>query len=124
MTEIGRLQPAKPNSLASLSGYIQTLEARLVVRLTGDELLCDDRRPSHRIVARTGNGADVEVGAAWLKTAKHGSRAGERFLSLSVDYPGLPAALNVAAFRDKESSEWVILWRRRGVQDAVVAEAS
>lgn len=117
MTEIGRLQPAKPDSLASLSGYIQTLDARLLIRVTGDEALCDDRRPSHRVVARTGNGADVEIGAAWLKTAKHGLRAGERFLSLSIDYPGLSAALNVAAFRDKASSDWVVLWRRRSVQD-------
>lgn len=121
MTEIGRLKPANPDSLANLTGHVQTLDNRLSLRLTGDESLCDDKKPSHRIHARTRAGTEAEVGAAWLKTAKTGPRTGERFLTLSIDYPGLGEALNVAAFVDKASGEWVIVWRRRGVQSVEAA---
>lgn len=114
MTEIGRLKSAKPGSLATMAGYVQTLDSRLALRLTGDESRCDSKSPSHRIYARTRTGTEVEVGAAWMKTAKAGPRAGERFLTLSIDYPGLASALNVAAFSDQASGEWIVLWRRRG----------
>ena len=114
MTEIGRLKPAKSDSLGTITGYIQTLDSRLALRLAGDESQCDSKSPSHRIYARTRMGTEVEVGAAWTKTAKAGPRAGERFLTLSIDYPGLVSALNVAAFSDQASGEWIVLWRRRG----------
>lgn len=123
MTQIGRLKAAAPDSLGQLRGEIQTLDHRLPLRLEGDEALCDSRTPSHRIYARNRAGAEIEVGSAWLKTAKHGPRTGERFLTLSIDYPGLAAALNVAAFLDRQSGDWVILWRRRGVQAAAALNA-
>lgn len=116
MTDIGRLKPADPDSLARFVGHIQTLDRRIMVRIEGDESLCDARAPSHRIFGRTGAGTEAKVGCAWLKTTKNGSRAGQRFLTLSVDYPGLGPALNVAAFLDPETGDWVIVWRRRGVQ--------
>jgi hypothetical protein len=60
----------------------------------------------------------MPIGSAWLKTAKHGPRAGQRFLTLSIDYPGSSGPLNVAAFPDGDIGEWIIVWRRRGVQAA------
>lgn len=114
MTEIGRLKLVKPDSLAAMTGHIQTLDRRLALRLVGDESRCDSKSPSHRIYARPPMGTEVKVGAAWMKTAKAGPRAGERFLTLSIDYPGLGSALNVAAFSDQASGEWIVLWRRRG----------
>jgi uncharacterized protein (DUF736 family) len=123
MTEIGRLKPANTDSLATMAGYVQTLDSRLALRLTGDETRCDSKTPSHRIYARTRMGTEVEVGAAWLKTAKAGPRAGERFLTLSIDYPGLASALNVAAFSDQASGEWIVLWRRRAGHGAEALSA-
>ena len=114
MTDIGKLMPSEPKSLSHLTGSIETLDASLSVRLDGDEALCDARQPSHRIYARNRSGNDIQIGSAWLKTAKHGPRAGDRFLTLSIDYPGLSAALNVAAFADRDTGEWTIVWRRRG----------
>jgi uncharacterized protein (DUF736 family) len=65
----------------------------------------------------------VQIGSAWCKTAKHGPRAGERFLTLSIDFPGLSAALNIAAFRDVASGDWIVTWRRRGTRNAQDAAA-
>lgn len=123
MTQIGRLKALVADSLAQLRGEIQTLDHRLPIRLEGDESLCDSRTPSHRIYARNRAGAEIEVGSAWLKTTKHGPRAGERFLTLSIDYPGLAAPLNVAAFLDRATGDWIILWRRRGIQAAAALSA-
>ena len=114
MNEIGRLKPAAQASLARFTGYFETPEIRHSIRLEGDESVCDAQQPSHRIFARSRTGTDVQIGSAWLKTAKRGPRAGEQFLSLSIDYPGLAAALNVAAFLDRASGDWIIVWRRRG----------
>lgn len=119
MTEIGRLKAHSSDDLSRLYGQIQTLATRLSIRLDGNVSLCDAREPSHRIFGRIGSGPEIQVGSAWLKTAKHGPRKGERFLSLSVDYPGSSGPLNVAAFADPDSDDWVIVWRRRGVQNDV-----
>jgi uncharacterized protein (DUF736 family) len=123
MTEIGRLRETTPGSLAKLTGHISTMEQTFAVRLEGDESLCDTPCASYRIYARNRTGVDVQIGSAWCKTAKRGARAGERFLTLSIDFPGLPVALNVAAFRDPASGEWVVTWRRRGTRNAEEAAA-
>ena len=123
MTQIGRLKPFTPGSLAQFRGELHTLEHRLVIHLQGDESLSDSRHPSHRIYARNKAGVDIEVGSGWLKTVKNGPRAGEQFLSLSIDYPGLPGPMNVAAFCDQGTGEWRIFWRRRGVQTAAASAA-
>src|SRR5262249_20350513 len=114
MSEIGSLKVATPGKLTRLTGHIETLDRRLLIRLEGDESLCDAQSPSHRVYARSRMGTDVQVGSAWLKTAKSGPRSGERFLSISIDYPGLSAPLNVAAFPDANGDEWIVAWRRRG----------
>jgi uncharacterized protein (DUF736 family) len=122
MSELGKLSPTNPNDLSRLTGYIQTLQTRLPISLIGDERLCDAREPSHRITARTRHG-DVQIGSAWLKTAKHGPRKGARFFSITIDDPSLDRPLNVAAFRDETSGDWIVIWRRRGAQavDGVAA---
>jgi uncharacterized protein (DUF736 family) len=116
MSELGRLQPSSTDDLSYLSGHIQTLEGRLAIALEGDESLCDQQRPSHRVITRARDGSMHEIGAAWLKTARHGQQKGKRFFSIQIDHPERPAPLNVAAFFDDRTGEWVIVWRRRGVQ--------
>lgn len=117
MTELGRMRPTPPELQARFVGQLHTMQQTYSIRLEGDELLCDSRSPSHRVYARNRMGDDVQIGSAWLKTAKHGPRAGERFLTFSIDFPELPSALNVAAFRDPAQGDWVITWRRRGVRE-------
>lgn len=116
MSELGRLTSANPDNLSQLTGYIQTLQTRLSISLSGNEGLIDAAEPSHRITARARHGGDVQIGSAWLKTAKHGPRSGARFFSIAIDDPSLDRALNVAAFRDDEASDWVVVWRRRSMQ--------
>jgi uncharacterized protein (DUF736 family) len=113
MSEIGRLQPTSPQSLSRFTGVISTFDKRYSVRFEGDETKIDDRAPSHRIFARSSSGHESEIGSAWLKTTKHGQNAGKPFMSITIDYPGMSAALNVAAFPSHDGKDWVVAWRRR-----------
>lgn len=116
MSEIGRLTPSAPGDLSYLSGHIQTLEGRLPIEAEGDERLCDQQRPSHRITTKARDGSTVSIGSAWLKTARHGPQKGKQFLSIQIDHPERQSALNVAAFPSEDGSDLVIVWRRRGAQ--------
>lgn len=113
MSEIGRLSPIDANSLSRFVGTICTLDKRYSVRVDGDEALADGRAPSHRIYARGGAGQEIEIGSAWLKFAKHGQNVGKPFVSITIDYPGLAAPLNVAAFPAPDGKDWIVAWRRR-----------
>ena len=114
MTELGKLKATHPGGLAELTGYIETVEMRYVVRIIGDETLYDGRKPSHRIYSRTRSGTEVEIGQAWLKKAKRGPTPGRYFFSITIDHPGVSRPLNVSAFYDAEADEWRVVWRRRG----------
>lgn len=120
MTTIGRLKQRIPGSLTKFNGDIQTPEFRFYIRIEGDEDLCDDRKPSHVITGNPPSGGqqDVELGKAWLKTIKNGPNTGDKFLSISIDFPGNKSPLNVAAFRDPDTGDWSIVWRRRNVSQA------
>jgi uncharacterized protein (DUF736 family) len=91
------------------------MDGRLPIALRGDETLCDQPRPSHRIATRARDGSMIDTGAAWLKTTRHGPQKGKQFLSIQIDNPERAAAMNVAAFPDEKTGEWVIVWRRRSV---------
>ncbi len=124
MIEIGKLVAAALDDVERLTGYIETVEIRLLIRLEGDAELCDAQQPSHRILGKARSGAEVLIGNAWLKTAKHGQRIGERFFSITIDYPGLSGGpINVAAFLDPNRRDWIIVWRRRGAQTATETAA-
>ena len=112
MSELGKLVPSEKDDLTSLSGHIQTLWRRLIVSIEGDPSLCDQQRPSHRIIMRASDGSNVEIGAAWLKTAQSGPERGRRFFSIQISHPELPQ-LNVAAFLDDKTGDWIVVWRRR-----------
>jgi uncharacterized protein (DUF736 family) len=116
MSELGRLTPSTPGDLTYLSGHLYTLRGRMAVVLEGDVALCDQQRPSHRIKMRALDGSYVEIGAAWLKTARNGPQKGKKFLSIQVDHPERSGPLNVAAFLDEKTGDCVISWRRRGDQ--------
>src|SRR5271168_2483198 len=118
MSEIGKLVTAAPDDLSYLSGYIQTMDGRLSISLEGDPQYRDQNRPSHQITTRTRDGSTIQIGSAWLKTAKHGPEAGKSFFSIQIDHPERPAPLNVAAFQNNATGEWVIVWRRRPARAA------
>ncbi len=99
---------------------MQTLDGRLAIALEGDEFLCDQQKPSHRITTRARDGSAVEIGAAWLKIdpARVYKKANGSSPSSSITQSAL-APLNVAAFLDGTSGDWVIIWRRRGTRSII-----
>ncbi len=121
MLSVGNLRQTRPDNLSQFSGQIQTPDVTLNILLEGDELLCDTAKPSHQIFTRNRTGAIVPIGSAWLKTIQRGESTGKRFFTLSIDYPGLPAPLNVAAFPSGTEGEWNISWRRREPHRAAAA---
>ena len=64
MMELGRLRQSIPNSLARMTGQLQTMQQSYSIHLEGDNSLCDSRSPSHRLYARNRTGDDVQIGSA------------------------------------------------------------
>jgi uncharacterized protein (DUF736 family) len=67
----------------------------------------EGKEPQYRIVSRTAHGA-VEFGAAWKRT----SEKGQDFLSVSIDDPALPGALNAALFAAEDGKSATLVWSR------------
>lgn len=65
-----------------------------------------EKQPDYRIVGGTGSG-DVEFGSAWKKTGEKGE-----FLSISIDDPALPGALNAALFPAEDGGSARLVWTR------------
>ncbi|WP_411820227.1 DUF736 domain-containing protein [Hyphococcus formosus] len=113
MSTIGKLKLTKDQNGEFLTGYIQTLEINLQIRLYPIKEQASANSPSHRIFAIGKDNAEIEIGAAWTKTMSNPDRFGEEFLSISIDDPSLPQALNVAAFKEENSETYAITFRRR-----------
>jgi uncharacterized protein (DUF736 family) len=62
--------------------------------------------PDYRIVEESAAGS-VELGAAWKRTSK----AGSEFLSITLDDPALPRALN-AALMPGQNEAAILIWSR------------
>jgi uncharacterized protein (DUF736 family) len=77
-----------------------------------------DREPDYRVVGETAVGI-VEFGAAW----KRKSEKGQDFLSVSIDDPGLAAALNAALFPDEDGETAVLAWNRKKTGKGEASEA-
>jgi uncharacterized protein (DUF736 family) len=66
-----------------------------------------DKEPDYRVVAQTSFGT-VEFGAAWQRK----SERGQEFLSVSIDDPALPGAMNAALFTDEDGKTAALVWNR------------
>jgi uncharacterized protein (DUF736 family) len=64
------------------------------------------QEPDYRIV-EVSDAGPVELGAAWKRTSK----AGSAFLSVTLDDPALPRALN-AALMTGEGEDAILIWSR------------
>lgn len=67
----------------------------------------EGKEPQYRIIAQTRLGA-VEFGAAWKRT----SEKGQDFLSVAIDDPALPGALNAALFAAEDGKSATLVWSR------------
>jgi uncharacterized protein (DUF736 family) len=111
MSTIGTLTETKPGEV--FKGNLNTLEISLVFEIRRVKLSGNPNAPTHAIFAWGKSGAEVPVGAAWLKTIKKLGREGEEFLSLTFSDPSFGRPFNVAAFKSEMAGEWNIIFRHR-----------
>jgi uncharacterized protein (DUF736 family) len=113
MIVIGSLHEIEDKGYRQIYGEIHSLEIDLQFRLGSRSAQTSENSPDYSIIAKSRSGKDVEVGSAWRKTIKSGAKAGEEFLTLTIDDPSFASALNVAAFKNGRPGEWDVGWRRR-----------
>ncbi len=115
MSKIGYLNPVTRGVHEELHGEVKTLQMQLKIKLMPNNLRNSENAPDYNICTPGYSGEDVQIGAAWKKTKQQIGDVMLEFLSITIDDPSLPSALNVAAFK-KEDSSYEITWRRRQKQ--------
>ncbi len=117
MSKIGYLN--QPNAQGELEGEIKSLQLQMRIKFIPNPQKLSSAAPDYLIVAQ----GDIEIGSAWKKT-KH--KIGDviiEFLSITIDDPSMPHALNVAAFK-KDNGNFDITWRRRQVGSSDQVDAA
>jgi uncharacterized protein (DUF736 family) len=112
MSKIGLLKPVGQGNREELHGEITTLQMQLKIKLIPNNVKTSDTAPDYIVCAAGYSGQDVQIGAAWKKRKDQIGDVSFEFLSITIDDPSLPSALNVAAFKN-DQGEWEITFRRR-----------
>ena len=108
MSKIGYLKPVSNENVRELYGEIKTLQLQLQLNLVPVPNKSNFNAPDYNIYANS----DIEVGSAWIKQKQLTDGSVIDFLSITIDDPSMPSALNVAAFK-LDSGLYEISWRRR-----------
>lgn len=104
----------RDKDLDTYKGDIVTLTwSRSSVMLVPNEK-GNDKEPDYRVVWGSHS---VEFGAAWKRTSKDG----QEFLSVSLDDPALPEALNAALFHSEDGKGASLVWSRPKRKEAKAA---
>lgn len=93
MSKIGYLKPVSDSNPQELYGEIKTLQLQLQINLAPVQHKTKDSAPDYTIYTH----GDVEIGSAWVKTKQKLDHSILEFLSITIDDPSMPSALNVAA---------------------------
>lgn len=116
--KVGELQEKNMNGTKSLFGNISTMTFSMALEFyEGPKSEKNANSPFYTISGKNNSGGRVQIGAAWIKHLKRGPNSGEEFLTITIDDPSLPRALNLAAFKNADTGIWEIMFRRR--QDPV-----
>lgn len=100
------------NSGGGFRGQFRTLTAGARIELSPAGQKRDDNSPDFTVYAVLDGGELAELGAAWSKES-HANGRNVRFLSITMDDPSWPAALNVAAFPvDGKPGAFELVWNR------------
>lgn len=110
--KIGYLKPTLRNNQEELHGEVKTLQMQLKIKLIPNYLKNSDNAPDYNICTQSYTGEDIQIGMAWKKTKQQIGDVSFEFLSITIDDPSLPSALNVAGFKTNEGI-YEITWRRR-----------
>ena len=108
MQKIGYLKPGHKESGESYRGQISTLDLKTTISMLKNPKRKSEKSPDFEIFGEGKQDSLVKIGAAWKKKGKD-----RHFLSLEIDDPSLPKALNLLAFRQQDDS-WDIVWKRQG----------
>tara|TARA_R110002124_G_scaffold10609_4_gene52670 strand:- start:624 stop:980 length:357 start_codon:yes stop_codon:yes gene_type:complete len=93
-----------------ISGQLRTLELSLFLTLTKNRGKSSADQPDMLVFAKGADGDNVEIGCAWERMA---ATTGQHFLSIMVDDPSLPQALNMTAFPlNDQKTEYELTWKR------------
>ncbi len=91
-------------------GTIETLAATRSAEIVPVETRANERSPDYRVYA-----GGLEIGAAWNKT---GEQSGKAYVSVSIDDPSFPAAINANLFEnDKHPGGARLVWERPKSRD-------
>ena len=107
VADIGHLTEEK----GAFFGRVRTLGFKLLIELQPNEDRRGEGSPDFIVYAREA-GDLIAIGGAWKKEVGGGRNKGDRFLSITMDDPGFPAPLNVAAFPGADGLPWTIVWTR------------
>ena len=113
MSKIGNLKSKTVNGRDVYSGSICTLEHSIIITMRPISGKASDNAPSHEISTMNKDGIETEIGAAWEKQFSRGTNPGEKFFSITIDDPSFNRPLNVAAFKNGQTGDWDIMYRRR-----------
>jgi len=103
MSVIGTFTRAKDGGF---EGTIRTLTVDLKARFVPNDNRTNDAAPAFRVFA-----GRSEIGAAW--TARTDGEAPREYLSVRLDDPCLPSAIQAALFEDVEKRSAQLVWSRR-----------
>ncbi|MGH1456564.1 MAG: DUF736 domain-containing protein [Alphaproteobacteria bacterium] len=108
MSKIGYLKSVSDGNPQELYGEIKTLQLQLQINLVPIHQKTKASAPDYTIYAH----GEIEIGSAWIKTKQKLGQSQLEFLSITVDDPSMPNALNVAAWK-MDNGLYEITWRRR-----------
>jgi len=87
-------------------GSVHTLSVKAKARITPVADKDKASAPDYRIFA----GSDVEIGAAWRKTAKE---TGRDYLSVKLDDPSFAAPIYASLIETDDGKAFSLIWSRR-----------
>jgi uncharacterized protein (DUF736 family) len=102
MSIIGTFTPTKNGGY---EGTIRTLTIQLKARFVPNDNRTSDSAPAFRVLA-----GRSEIGAAW--SARTGGEKPRDYLSVRLDDPCLPSAIQAALFENPEKRSAQLVWSR------------
>ena len=113
MSVIGKIHRKQTKQGEVLEGYLNTLKHSFRFRLMPLPKTQSSNSPTFRIATWNDAGIETDIGLAWVKEMKKSGREGEEFLTLTFDDPSFSKSLNVAAFKNPDTGDFDITFRRR-----------
>lgn len=83
------------------AGDIASLDFDINFSMVANDFKAKDQHPDYIIEARSPRGRYVRIGSAWAAT----SRAGNDYMSMAFNLPGLAGPVRVNAVQDKDAPE-------------------